>query len=109
MFLDNLSVSVLRICDRKNLTYDSASERCDISARYFGDIARRKSAPTIRTLEKLCAGLETTPNELLLDPPLYPRDAALRLPPTCCLNCPYGRAAVCGVTWDTDLPLWSVN
>jgi len=101
MFLDNLSVSVLRICDQEKLTYESASERCDLSARYFGDIARRKTAPTILTLEKLCAGLKTTPNELLLDPPPSPQSAPLRISPICCLHCHQWRniARETGVRW----------
>lgn len=71
MFLDNLSTSVLRLCDEKHLTYRSASLRCALSPRHFGNIARGQSAPTILTLEKLCIGLETTPNELLLIPEMY--------------------------------------
>ena len=51
MFLDNLSTSVLRLCDTRKLSYEVASERCDLSSRYFGDIARGKTAPTILTLE----------------------------------------------------------
>ncbi len=68
MFLDNLSTAVLRLCDEQELTYESASELCDLSSRYFGDIARGKTAPTILTLEKLCTGFARTPNELLIDP-----------------------------------------
>lgn len=66
IFLDNLSASLLQLCDEFNLTYESASERCNISSRYFGDIARRKTTPSVSTLEKLCVGFERTPNELLL-------------------------------------------
>lgn len=66
MFLENLSVSVLKLCDANHYTYESASERCDISTRYLGSIARRKTSPSIRTLEKLCVGFGVTPNDLLL-------------------------------------------
>jgi len=65
MFLANLSNSILRICGTKDLSYESASELCDLSSRYFGDIVRQKSAPSIVTLEKLRIGLEQSPNELL--------------------------------------------
>lgn len=65
MFLDNLSGSILRICGAKELSYETASELCGISPRYFGDIVRKRTAPTITTLEKICTGLEQTPNELL--------------------------------------------
>lgn len=66
MFLDNLSTSVLRLCDSRKLSYEAASERCELSSRYFGDIARGKTAPTILTLEKLCVGFDLTPNDLLI-------------------------------------------
>lgn len=66
MFLDTLSTSVLRLCDARNLSYEAASERCNLSSRYFGDIARGKTAPSILTLEKLCVGFDMTPNDLLI-------------------------------------------
>ena len=66
MFLDNLSTSVLRLCGEKDLTYESAAELCELSPRYFGSIARKRTVPSLVTLEKLCIGLETTPNSLLL-------------------------------------------
>lgn len=66
MFLDNLSASILRLCDEYELTYETASERCNLSSRYFGDIARGKTAPSIPTLEKICVGFDRTPNEMLL-------------------------------------------
>ena len=79
MFLDNLSTSVLRRCDQDRLSYEAASELCDLSSRYFGDIARGKTAPTILTLEKLCNGFQCTPNELLLSSQLPP-EITFRLP-----------------------------
>ena len=66
MFLDNLSTAVLHLCDVRKLSYETASERCNLSARYFGDIARGRTAPTILTLEKLCIGFDLTPNDLLI-------------------------------------------
>lgn len=66
MFLDNLSISVLQLCDYHKIGYERASERCDLSSRYFGSIARRQTAPTIVTLEKICTGFAVTPNDLLL-------------------------------------------
>ena len=55
--------------------YEKLAERCQISSRYFSNIVRKQSAPSILTLEKLCRELRKTPNQLLL-----PRDAALLLP-----------------------------
>lgn len=69
MFLENLSTAVLKICDRRNLSYEVASAQCDLSTRYFGEIARGKTAPTIKTLEKLCIGFGITPNDLLIPVP----------------------------------------
>ena len=66
MFLDNLPISVLRLCEVYGLTYEAAAERCRISSRYFGDIARGKTAPSILTLEKICKGFHTMPNDLLM-------------------------------------------
>ena len=66
MFLDNLSANVLHLCDFYHLSYERASERCDLSERYFGSIARGKTAPTMLTLEKLCTGFDLTPNDLLI-------------------------------------------
>lgn len=65
MFSDKLSATILRICDRLGISYEKASERCGLSPRYFGSIARGQTAPTINTLEKICAGFERTPNDLL--------------------------------------------
>lgn len=65
MFSKKLSTSILTICDSRNLSYEAASELCDLSPRYFGSIARGQTAPSINTLEKLCSGLEKTPNDLL--------------------------------------------
>ena len=79
MFLDNLSASILRLCDTRKLSYEAASERCDLSPRYFGDIARGKTAPTILTLEKLCFGFKLTPNELLIPSDIW-REMLFRKP-----------------------------
>ena len=45
MFLDNLSTSILKLCDTRKLSYEAASERCDLSSRYFGDIAEARVRP----------------------------------------------------------------
>ena len=66
MFLDNLSANVLQLCDFYHLSYERGAEQCSISSRYFGSIARGKTAPTIVTLEKLCTGFDLTPNDLLI-------------------------------------------
>lgn len=65
MFSKKLSSSLLSICDSRNLSYEAASELCDLSSRYFGSIARGKTSLTVNTLEKLCITFDRTPNELL--------------------------------------------
>ena len=65
MFLENLSQSLLYICDTNHLSYEAASERCGLSSRHFGDIVRRQVTPSVATLEKLCFAFEITPNALL--------------------------------------------
>ena len=66
MFSDNLSHAVLRLCEVRNLTYEMASAYCELSSRYFGDIARGRTNISILTLEKLCYGFRITPDGLLL-------------------------------------------
>ena len=110
MFLDNLSTSVLRLCDVYDLSYEKASERCTISSRYFADIARRKTAPSILTLEKLCVGFDLTPNDLLTAPAIQQeltfRDA---MPVTHirCFRCLHGLSGFpvcpqCGTTLERE-------
>lgn len=68
MFLDTLSAAVLQLCDAKGWSYEIAAGHCGLSARYFGDIARGQTAPSINTLEKLCSGFQLLPNDLLVSP-----------------------------------------
>lgn len=72
MFSDNLSTSLLQLCDFQHLSYERAAERCNFSARYFGSIIRCRTAPTIVTLEKICTGFCVTPNDLLIRPANQP-------------------------------------
>ncbi len=65
MFSKKLSTSILSICDSRELSYETASELCHLSPRYFGSIARGQTAPSVNTLEKLCIAFERSPNELL--------------------------------------------
>lgn len=65
MFSKKLATSILSICDSRELTYETASELCNLSPRYFGSIARGQTAPSVNTLEKLCVAFERSPNDLL--------------------------------------------
>lgn len=66
MYLDNLSVAILRVCEKRHLTYEMASECCDMCTPHLSRIIRRVNAPRLPTLEKICTGLDLTPNDLLL-------------------------------------------
>ncbi len=67
MFSENLSVRVLQILDSKDMSYEVAAELCGMSPRNMGNIIRNRVQPKLFTVEKLCNGLEVTPNELLLE------------------------------------------
>ena len=110
MFLDNLSTSVLRLCDTHKLSYQAASERCDLSSSYFVDIARGKTAPTILTLEKLCVGFDLTPNDLLIPSAIW-REMSFRKPMpvthVCCFRFLHGLTSFpvcprCGRTMERE-------
>lgn len=70
MFSDTLSTALLRICETHKLSYEAAAERCGISPRYYGSLARRESSPSILVLEKICNGFCLMPNDLLVSPVL---------------------------------------
>ena len=67
MFSDTLSERILSILRSRRLSYEAATELCGISSRCLGGIVRREVEPKLPTVEKLCRGLGTTPDELLLD------------------------------------------
>ena len=95
MFSKKLSSSVLSICDSGDLSYEAAAELCDLSSRYFGDIARGKTAPTILTLEKLCVGFDLTPNDFLIPSDIW-REMSFRKPMSVAqIRCFH---SICGLT-----------
>ena len=80
MFLDNLATSLLRLCGHKEFSYERAAEECGLSSRYFGNIVRKTSAPTVVTLEKLCNGFQMSPDDLLLPASGFPGELRFRAP-----------------------------
>ena len=66
MFSDTLSERILSILRSRRLSYETAAELCGISSRCLGGIVRREVEPKLPTVEKLCRGFGTTPDELLL-------------------------------------------
>lgn len=65
MFLDNLSLSLLQICDTDHLSYEQAAERCDCSSKHFANIVCKRSCPTLKVFENICLGFRKSPNLLL--------------------------------------------
>lgn len=65
MFLDELSVSLLQIGEEENLSYEKIAEKCDLSSKFVGNVIRRKSVPSITSLEKMCTAFNCTPNDIL--------------------------------------------
>jgi len=80
MFSANLSSTILRLCGMYKLSYEAASERCELSPRYFAQIARGKTSPSILTLEKLCIGFDRTPNDLLIPSSSHLQELSYRIP-----------------------------
>ena len=77
MFLDNLSVSLLRLCDAEHLSYERASERCQCSSRHFANIVRKRAYPSLIVFEQMCIGFHETPNRLL---GVEEKDLSFRMP-----------------------------
>lgn len=67
MFLRVLSTALLKEMDKRKITLESLSEMCNMSKRAMGNIVREKSVPKLDSFEKICAGLEVSPEDLLLD------------------------------------------
>ena len=65
-FVNNLADSLLRIIEKDCLSYEKLAHLCELSTRFITKIIHRKSAPTIKTLQKMCESLSCTPNDLLL-------------------------------------------
>lgn len=65
MFLDNLSVSLLQLCDNEHLSYERASERCGCSSKHFANIVCKRTRPSLEIFERICIGFNETPNHLL--------------------------------------------
>ena len=66
MFSKTLAQKLLQLADEKRISQETLAEICDVSPRYMGNIVRGHQVPTIATLEKICKGLEMTPDKLLL-------------------------------------------
>lgn len=65
MFLYNLSLSCLQICDAEHISYEQAAKRCDYSSKHFLNIVFRCSSPSLEVFKQICVGFQKSPNGLL--------------------------------------------
>ena len=68
MFALHVVESLLHHCHRYSVTLKDIAQICDISPQHLSKIIRGKAFPSLTTIEKLCRGLDLTPNDLLLAP-----------------------------------------
>lgn len=111
MFLANLSTSVLKLCDiRKSSATKPPRNGVTSVPDTSQTLSRGKTAPTILTLEKLCAGFDLTPNDQLIPSEVW-REMAFREPMPVtqirCFRCLYGLTGFpvcpqCGKTMDRE-------
>ena len=66
MFKKSLSDALLKLMGEKNITQEQLAEACDLTPQFIGNVIRKKSSLKMESLEKMCAALEVTPNDLLL-------------------------------------------
>lgn len=88
MFIDNLSLSLMLVCDVKKISQAELAKMCGISTRFLSKVICKRSVPTINSLEKICNSLSMTPNELLINSErneLHYRYAK-RVVSVCCYN-----------------------
>lgn len=98
MFKENLSTNLLLTAERKKLSQEKMSELCDISQRFMGNIIRGHQVPTLASFEKICMGLDESPNSLLLSkPPVNPGEIGMQVTKTVCRDSrrPLDTYAVC--------------
>lgn len=57
--------NVKKIRIEKNMTQEQLAEKSNLSANYIGEIERENRKVSIDTIEKIAAGLEVNPSELL--------------------------------------------
>ena len=67
MFSKSLSTALLRKMGERDMTQAELAEACHLSKRFVGDVVRGNAIPTLDSFEKICEGLEVTPDDLLID------------------------------------------
>ena len=74
MFSKNLSTALIRFIDDEGITQEELAERCNLSARFVGNVIRGHSQMRLDTFENICAALEVTPNDILVPKCSRPND-----------------------------------
>jgi transcriptional regulator with XRE-family HTH domain len=62
---DIIAQNVVRLRKEKKFSQEALAEACNLSARYIGDIERKKANITVDILEKLTIALKCTVEELI--------------------------------------------
>ncbi len=67
MFSKELAVKLLKIIDERDMTLESVAEATGLTYRFISNVTRGVQVPGLDTFEKICAGLELEPNDLLIN------------------------------------------
>lgn len=68
MFKKTLASAVLKLLEEKNISQGWLSKETEITQRQINNIINHPSNSTLSSLERLCVGLDVTPNDLLIPP-----------------------------------------
>lgn len=65
MLRERLSKNLKELRQGRAMTQEFAAELCEISPRFWGKMERQEVDPTLKTVEKLAAGLDVSVEDLL--------------------------------------------
>lgn len=65
--LHRIGNNLYRLRKQRGLTQAEAAERADLSDRAYADIERGSASMRVGTLLKICAALNITPDDILVD------------------------------------------
>ena len=57
---------IKRYRECNNYSQEEMAHRCNLNSKYYGRLERGESIPTLKTIEKICSGLEIQPIELFI-------------------------------------------
>jgi transcriptional regulator with XRE-family HTH domain len=70
-----LATRIRRMREARGWTQEELAHRVGLSARYVGDIERRRSSPSVKVLGRIAAAFEVKAGELLRPSPKRARKA----------------------------------